>query len=108
MEAPQSPSQPDVPTNPLAIVSLVVGILSWCMLPVLGCVAAIITGHIAHKQIRDSNGQMTGSVLATIGLVLGYLQVLAIIATIVIVILSLLTASGPAIDDIFNNIIQSL
>jgi hypothetical protein len=34
--------------------------------------AAVILGHLAHRQIRDSRGQMSGSGLATAGLVLGY------------------------------------
>jgi hypothetical protein len=54
----------------LAITSLVLGIL-W--LGWLGSAAAVIFGHIAHHQIRESRGQQTGSGLATGGLILGYL-----------------------------------
>ncbi len=39
-------------TNSLAIVSLVAGIVSYFLLPVIGAVTAIITGGIAKRQIE--------------------------------------------------------
>jgi hypothetical protein len=60
-------------TNALAIVSLVFGILGWTLLPFIGMIVAIITGHIALGQVRASNGTQTGEGLAIAGLVLGYL-----------------------------------
>ena len=60
------------PTNSLAIVSLVLGIASYFGLPIVGAVAAIITGHIARGQIRDSGGIQGGEGMALAGLVLGY------------------------------------
>lgn len=61
-------------TSTLAVVSLVSGIVSWVMLPLLGAIVAVITGHMAKREIRESLGSMTGDGLATAGLVLGYLQ----------------------------------
>ena len=60
-------------TNGLAIVSLVFGVLGWTLLPLIGMILAIVTGHIALGQIRRSNGTETGEGLAIAGLVLGYL-----------------------------------
>jgi hypothetical protein len=60
-------------TEPLAIVSFVLAILSVCcgflVLP------AIVTGHIALSKIAKSNGDSSGRPLAIAGLVIGYLVV---------------------------------
>ncbi len=34
----------------LAIISLVAGILGWTLLPFLGSLVAIVTGHLARKE----------------------------------------------------------
>ncbi len=60
-------------TNGLAVVSLVFGILGWTLLPLVGIIVAIITGHMALGQIRRSGGMQTGEGLAIAGLILGYL-----------------------------------
>jgi hypothetical protein len=59
----------------LAVASMICGILSW--LPVIhffGAIAAVITGHMAKKEIRESNGTLTGDGMALTGLILGYAQ----------------------------------
>jgi hypothetical protein len=68
----QAPSQ----TSPLAIVSLVTGILGFlcCTFFVLG-IAAVVTGFMARKQIAESQGRLKGSGMATAGLVLGVLSI---------------------------------
>jgi hypothetical protein len=68
--------------SPAAIVSLVAAFLSWVILPLIGAVVAIIAGHIARGDIRRSNGTLDGDVLAIIGLVLGYLQILLTLCVI--------------------------
>ena len=65
----------DRKTSTLAIISLVAGILGWTLLPFLGSIGAIITGHMARGEIRRSNGALEGDGLALIGLVLGWLSV---------------------------------
>ena len=57
--------------NTLALVSLIAGILGWTVLPLLGSLIAIITGHMARTEIRQ-NSAMDGDVLAIVGLVLGW------------------------------------
>ena len=59
-------------TSSLAIASLVSGILGWTLLPFLGALVAIITGHMARREIRAANGQLDGDGLAVAGLVLGW------------------------------------
>ncbi|GAB7182545.1 DUF1707 and DUF4190 domain-containing protein [Kitasatospora sp. Ki12] len=56
------------PTSALAVVSLVCGLIGFLALPV---VPAVITGHLARKQIRERN--MDGDWAAVLGLVLGYM-----------------------------------
>jgi hypothetical protein len=67
-------------TNGLAVASLVAGFfwLGW-----LGSILAVIFGHIALTQIKESGGREGGSGLAIAGLCLGYLG----IATLTLVIL---------------------
>lgn len=83
---------PAVPhTSTLAIVSLIGGIAGISLLPVLGSIAAIITGHMAKNEIKRSAGMVTGNGLATAGLILGYGAIaLGICLLCVLVILPLL------------------
>lgn len=83
-----SSSQPQGQTSTLAIVSLVTGIVSWFALPIIGAIIAVITGHMAKREIRESMGNLTGDGMATVGLVLGYLQLgLSVIGLCVVVVL---------------------
>jgi hypothetical protein len=69
------PMQSMMPQNStLAIISLIAGIVSFILLPFLAAIAAVVTGHLAKKQIRESNGMVTGNGMATAGLVLGYIN----------------------------------
>ncbi len=72
---PYQTPPPATQTSTLALVSLISGILTWVMLPLLGAIVAIITGHMAKSEIKKSMGALSGDGLATAGLVLGYLQV---------------------------------
>jgi hypothetical protein len=61
-------------TSTLAVVSLVFGILGWSLLPAIGSVVAVITGHLARSEIRNAQGGMEGDGMAVAGLVLGYVM----------------------------------
>lgn len=93
-------------TSTLAIVSLASGIAAWLLLPVLGAITAVITGHLAKKEIRRSAEMLGGNRMATVGLVLGYVQI-AIVALALCSIVTL-TLLGPSISDIFSGIIAGL
>ena len=54
-------------TSSLAVVSLVSGILGWTLVPLLGTLVAIVTGHMARKEIRNSGGNLDGDGLAVGG-----------------------------------------
>ena len=74
-------------TSTTAILSLVFGLLSWLVVPLLGSIAAIICGHLARGEIRRAAGQIEGDGMAIAGLVLGYLQLALILLAIVAVML---------------------
>lgn len=76
------------PRSGLAIMCLVAGILGWTLLPVLGSIVAVITGHLALGEIRRESGRVGGKGIAAAGLALGY-SLLALIAIVVLVLASL-------------------
>lgn len=65
-----------IPNSGLAIASLVTGIISWVVLPILlPAIIAVVLGHMARREIRQANGRLAGDGMAMVGLVLGYAQV---------------------------------
>lgn len=63
-----------VPGTPgTAVASLILGLLGLFCLGLFTGIPAIICGHIARKQIRESSGRLTGGGLALSGLILGYI-----------------------------------
>lgn len=66
---------PAKPNSNLALASLILGILGWTVIPTIGAIAAIITGHMAKNEIKSSLGALGGDGMATAGLVLGYANI---------------------------------
>ncbi len=64
-----------IPNSTNAIISLILGIVAWVILPVIAAIGAVIFGHMARNEIRNSGGQIGGAGMATVGLVLGYIQI---------------------------------
>ncbi|HAF47970.1 MAG TPA: hypothetical protein DCL08_01860 [Anaerolineaceae bacterium] len=62
-------------TSSLAVISLISGIASYFIIPLIGAIAAIITGNIAMKEIRESAGQYTGESMARWGMILGWINI---------------------------------
>jgi hypothetical protein len=87
-------------TSSMAVVSLVLGIASYFLIPLLGAIAAIITGNLAKKEIQQDPENLSGEGLARWGMILGWvnigISVIGMCLAIFIVILSLLTAFGLA------------
>jgi thiol:disulfide interchange protein len=74
-------------SNSLAVVSLVFGILAWCVLPIVGAIVAIVCGHLARGEIRRAppDAPLEGDGMALAGLVLGYVQlVFAVLAMLLV------------------------
>lgn len=80
------PPSPYPPTHPLAITSLVAGIMNFVLLPGIGAVVAIVAGHIARGAIRAQPHLHSGDGFAVAGLLLGYgFFLLALISFVFIV-----------------------
>jgi len=56
--------------NGTAVASLIFGIVSWFACPIAGGIIAVVLGHAARAQIRESH--QAGDGLAVAGLILGY------------------------------------
>ncbi len=95
------PPELQVRDSTLAIVSMVTGIVGWLLLPLIGAITAIVTGHLANKEIKESNGMLTGKGMATTGLILGYIQIAFIVLAVIAIILVLLFV--PATSNWFAN-----
>ncbi|MBN2168601.1 MAG: DUF4190 domain-containing protein [Actinobacteria bacterium] len=72
-------------TSGWAVVSLVVGALSFLFFPVLGSILAIVFAIIAKKEIKEGNGGISGSGMATAGLVLG---IIGLVIPLILVIIA--------------------
>jgi hypothetical protein len=74
-------------TSTLAIASLVAGVLSWLLMPFVAGIAAVVCGHMARGEIRRSNGGLEGDGLAVAGLVLGWVNIVLCVLTVLAVVL---------------------
>jgi hypothetical protein len=83
------------PMNVLAIVSLVLSLISFCVLPIVGAIAAIITGHVAKRQIRETGEEGAG--IATAGVVVGWIH-LGLVVLIAGVALALALLGAAILD----------
>lgn len=90
-------------TSSLAIVSLIAGIVSYFFLPVIGAITAVITGGIAKRQIRESNGRLSGRGMATWGVVLGWINIALGLLAVCVIILLVLGVGGFAFSLPFMN-----
>ena len=61
----------------MAVSSFVLGLLGTNLLFFLGSILAVVFGHLALGQIRDSGGAVRGRGLAIAGLILGYIIVIS-------------------------------
>ena len=85
-------------TNILSIVALVTGIAGLTVIPFVSSIVAVVTGHMARKEVRRTGEQGDGLALA--GLITGYiglcfgLVVIGIIVFFVVVSFIGITASS--------------
>ena len=99
-------------TSSLAVISLIAGIASYFIVPILGALVAIITGSMAKKEIRQSGGRYTGMGMAKWGLVLGWINIaFGLIVGCLILLAVLGVFAGVSLPlcfipytEIFNNI----
>ncbi len=74
-------------TSALAVLSLVLGIASWTVLPFVASLVAIITGHMARGEIRRRPTELEGDGLALTGLILGWLNVIMLGLGLLVIVL---------------------
>ncbi len=72
------------PPSGLAITSLVFGILSVTLLPLLASIPAIVCGHVAQSRIKRAAGTIGGGGMAFAGMLIGYLSFALLIPIIAI------------------------
>jgi hypothetical protein len=78
----------------LATASLICGLVGW-FIPFLGSLAAVITGHLGRKEIRESQGLLTGDGMALAGLIMGYIQ----LAFCLLILFAIIALMAVAIND---------
>jgi hypothetical protein len=87
---------PATRTNGLAIAAMICGIAQFVGFWLLGTIPAIILGHMARRQIKQTGEQGAG--MATAGLVLGYigavLTIFVVIAIVAVVVANPSTSTG--------------
>jgi uncharacterized membrane protein len=94
--APQGdPMRPQTSTN--AIVALVLSIVSWTVCPLITSIVAIILAYQADKEIRNSDGKVTGQGLSFAAKIIAWINIgvsVALIALFLVFGLVLLVAGG--------------
>ncbi len=84
---------PTVPNNSMAVVALVAGICGFTVVPFIGSIVAVITGHMARKQIRQTGEGGDG--MAVAGLVMGWIVIaLTVLGTLAFVLFFAAVASS--------------
>lgn len=62
-------------TSAMAVVALVFGALSFITCPILFAIVALVLAHNANKEIKASNGMVTGEGLVTAARVLAWVNI---------------------------------
>lgn len=84
-ESSEAGPTPSRKINTLAVVSFVTALMGWTLLPVLGTLVSIITGHLARSEIRLKGEE--GDTFAIVGLVLSWVQVALLAGTLLLAVL---------------------
>lgn len=103
---PQTPSpggyMNPYPKNSLGVWSLVLGIASFIVCPILASIGAIVTGHMSRKAVRE--GQADNGGLGMAGLILGWASlVLSIVAIVIIGVAVNAAMNDPNLEEIMND-----
>jgi hypothetical protein len=92
------------PTSGLAITSLICGIagvvLFWLFLPMLASIVAVITGHMALRQIQ-ADPSLGGRGMAIAGVIMGYVMSAFLVLSIAITLISIVFFGAFTLPFIF-------
>ncbi len=102
--------------NGSALASLISGVLAWLWLPItwildvsgwlaivlapISALVAVITGGIAKRNIRQSDGALGGKKMANAGLWLGWIYIIGSLLLTVIVVIIVLAVGNQIISSI--------
>jgi uncharacterized membrane protein YjfL (UPF0719 family) len=95
-QPPQSYSSAPPQTSKLAIFSLVLGLVGLFCLSIFGGIPAIILGHKARRNIRESRGAEGGAGMALAGLILGYVSIAMAVISLIVAIPMVIQAKKHA------------
>ena len=70
-----------------AITSLILGIASFLICPLILAIPAIIIGNAAKQRIAQSQGALTGETMAVVGIICGWINV-GISALVILIIIA--------------------
>lgn len=76
-------------TNTCAILSFVLALLGWNLLPLVGFIGAIICGRIAQRQLRQPGNTQDGHGLARAGIWISWIS-LVLLALVIALLVPLL------------------
>ena len=93
-------------TNGMSIASLVSGILGLTLCPGLGSLLALIFGYVGRGQIKRSEGREGGNGFAVAGLVMGWIGMVLVVATIAAMALGAIALFNFAGSDGFQDIVE--
>ena len=102
---------PSPPNSSMAVVSLVAGILGLTFFPIIGAIVAVITGPMAKKEIRESEGTLGGEGMATAGIILGWIGIGIMVFGLCIACILAATVSSllvPLSREIFSQLLPTL
>ena len=88
--------------SPLAIWSLILGILAIISCGPISGIPAIICGHMARSKIKMEPDTLTGDGMALAGLIMGYFSIVVVILLVIAGILIALIA--PSMIKMFQNL----
>jgi uncharacterized membrane protein len=89
------PMRPQTSTS--AIVALILSIVSWTVCPLITAIVAIVLAYQADKEIRNSDGRVTGQGLSFAAKIIAWINIGVSVALIVLAVvfgLVLLVAGG--------------
>jgi len=84
-------------TDELAIISLICGIGSFAVFPLLPAIAAIILGLVSRDRIRSSPETLEGEGMALTGIILGIANLVIVVAVFIVIALVALADAAPVI-----------
>jgi hypothetical protein len=97
---------PPLPVNTLAVASFILGITSYSIFPIIGAIAAVVTGHMAKQEIKANPYKYSGEGLATTGLILGYAHLALAFISLMFIIIALLML--PSLIDWITQLVNSI